>query len=56
MTDYRKMYHTLFWAINDALEISSKDEADRLLKQALLSAEDIYIETSDDEDCVEDED
>lgn len=41
MTDYKSMYYKLFNAITDVVEI---------LQQAQKEAEEIYINTSDDED------
>ncbi len=41
---YKKMYLLLFNAITDALDCQTKTEADEILKQAQISAEEIYIE------------
>lgn len=40
---YKRMYYLLFNAITDALNCEGKEEADRILKQAQIEAEEIYI-------------
>lgn len=40
---YKKMYYHLFNAITDALECNETDKKDKILKQAQITAEDIYI-------------
>ena len=57
MADYKKMYAILCGAVSDSLDIlekSSKQQAisnvQKLLQQAMMSAEDIYIVTVDDEE------
>lgn len=44
MVDYEKLYHLLFNAITDALEADTREEAERILKDAQCEAEEIYIE------------
>ena len=49
---YKKMYHTLFNAITDALRLLEKGnsaEAIALLKQAQQSTEEQYIEAAEEE-------
>ena len=60
MTDYKKMYLTLFHATEEVIELMSllppplperelRRKAKRLLTEAQQAAEDIYIETCEDE-------
>lgn len=50
MTDYRKMYLTLCAAVDDVIDpleqIAAAVPYAQELREALLTAEDIYIETS----------
>ena len=59
MTDYKKMYLTLFHATEEVIELMSllppplperelRRKAKRLLTEAQQAAEDIYIETCED--------
>ncbi len=41
---YKKMYLILFNAITDALNCESKMQADEILRNAQINAEEIYIE------------
>lgn len=52
MADYQKMYTFLFAQINDAIEALERGEpteAKRILIFASYQAEDMYIESSEDE-------
>lgn len=55
MVDYKKMYILMCIAASDSLNILSRDVAGDsvsyvyyLLKQALLEAEEVYVDTADD--------
>ena len=48
MADYRKMYMVLCSAASEAID-ASPEEARRLLQNALQKAEEIYIDTCEDE-------
>ena len=50
MTDYQKMYYTLFNAITDALELAGQGRlaaALDLLRRAQSKAEEMYIEATE---------
>ena len=53
MPDYKKMYHILCAAASEALDELPDEPANaagrKILQNALNEAEDIYIETSDEE-------
>jgi hypothetical protein len=54
MTEYSKMYAILCCAASDAIDalpdIPETFHAKMILQKALYEAEDVYIDTSDDED------
>lgn len=54
MVNYRKMYHILCTAASEALDTLPRTEANaagrKLLQRALYTAEELYIESSGDED------
>ena len=49
MPDYETLYHIMFNAATDAVELFPDDRAKELLISAQQSCEDIYIEQSDDD-------
>ncbi len=40
---YKKMYHHLFNAVTDAIESETKAVSDKILKEAQIETEEIYI-------------
>ena len=57
MPDYEKMYHILCKAASAALDrlpdMMKNREGRNILEMALLEAEELYVETSDDQDQTE---
>ena len=41
---YKKMYYHLFNKVTDATESENKDISDKILKQAQIETEEMYIE------------
>ena len=50
MTDYKKLYFTLFNTLTDALEAPNFETAKAILRQAQADAEELYPREADDEE------